>query len=218
MSRHWIVWARRAGSAGPGRRHLAAGNATHCRCAIASPGGGYPVAHAAGRAVGWMREILWRGAQRSAGTGWPGIFWIELVAPAWNLTTPGLITQMKLDSSVLGAETTAWVALSAIESGPCRRHAGQQYRRMRYRVGVGLSVPGNWVPRDRLKVGVGVNQEEPGIAASWRAVGTPGCGKDCRHYGLTSRDQLSWSIEQRAYGTRYGHNLGGGGQRHRGSI
>src|SRR5690606_36935299 len=77
------------------------------------------------------------------------------------------------------------------------------------RVGVGLSRSWQLGARDQIEVGVGINQENLD-SGFMRAVGTQDAVWIAAIHGLTSRDQLSWSIEQRAYGTRYGHNLGNG--------
>jgi tetratricopeptide (TPR) repeat protein len=116
----------------------------------------------------------------------------------------------ELDSSVLGAEHTARVALSRkLESGRVALTLDSSTRSDEDRVGVGLSRSWQLGARDQIEVGVGVNQENLD-SGFMRAVGTQDAVWIAGIHGLTSRDQLSWSIEQRAYGTRYGHNLGNG--------
>jgi len=107
VSRHWIVWARRA-QRWPCRRAIC-GGATRplsiaCNCSpgrwiFSSPG-------TRGRAVGGLlrRSVAWCSAVRRQ--PWPGHFILDDGTPALDLKRRGPITQMKLDSSVLGVLRT----------------------------------------------------------------------------------------------------------------
>ncbi|GGD05879.1 tetratricopeptide repeat protein [Halopseudomonas salina] len=115
-----------------------------------------------------------------------------------------------LDSSVLGTEKNARVTLSRkLEDGRIALTVDSSSRADEDRVGVGASRTWQLGGRDQLEVGLGWNQESLD-SGFMRAVGTQDSIYVAGIHGFSARDQLSWSIEQRAYGTRYGHSLGNG--------
>ena len=115
-----------------------------------------------------------------------------------------------LDSGVLGTENNAQVSLSRkLEDGRIALTVDSSTRADENRVGLGASRAWQLGSRDQLEVGLGWNQENLD-SGFMRAVGTQDSVWVAGIHGFTARDQLSWSLEQRAYGTRYGHSLGNG--------
>ncbi|MBQ0743392.1 MAG: tetratricopeptide repeat protein [Pseudomonas sp.] len=119
-------------------------------------------------------------------------------------------TADELDTSELGTENTATVTLSRkLANGRVAVAVDSSTRADEDRQGVEISRSWQLGARDQIEVGLGWNQESLD-SGYMRAVGEQDAIWIAGIHGLSSRDQLSWSVERRAYGTRYGHDLGNG--------
>ncbi|MFO7705369.1 MAG: tetratricopeptide repeat protein [Halopseudomonas sp.] len=161
-----------------------------------------------GARVGWIREDL--GDVELSG---PQATLAGVVLDDWHASLDLKRQDYKaddLDSSELGTEDTARVTLSRkLADGRFALTVDSSTRADESRAGLGVSRSWQLGGRDQLEVGLGWNQEslESGFM---RAVGTQDAIWVAGSHGLSARDQLYWSLEQRAYDTRYGHSLGNG--------
>lgn len=161
-----------------------------------------------GARIGWRREDL--GGVELSG---PHATIAGNVADDWYASLDLERMDYKaaqIDSSVIGSEDNARVTLSRkLEDGRVTFTVDSSTRSDESRVGAGLSRSWQFGGRDQLEVGLGWNQENLD-SGFMRTVGTQDSIHVAGIHGFSARDQLSWSLEQRAYGTRYGHSLGSG--------
>ncbi|MGK0417879.1 MAG: hypothetical protein ACJAST_002985, partial [Halopseudomonas sp.] len=161
-----------------------------------------------GARIGWMREDL--GGIELSGThatlaGHVLDDWYTIL----DLKRQDY-TADELDASELGTENTATVTLSRkLANGRVAVAVDSSTRADEDRQGVEISRSWQLGARDQIEVGLGWNQESLD-SGYMRAVGEQDAIWIAGIHGLSSRDQLSWSVERRAYGTRYGHDLGNG--------
>ena len=158
--------------------------------------------------VGWMREDLGGVALSGPQTTIAG-----QILDDWYASLDLKRQDYKadqLDTGAMGAEQTARLNLSRkLSSGWIAVTVDSSARSDEDRVGLGISRSWQLGGRDQLEVGLGWNQENLD-SGFMRAVGTQDSVWIAGIHGLSARDQLSWTLQQRAYGTRYGHDLGTG--------